>query len=266
MCLVGDGERSERTSLNQVERTREGLMKPASTPRTAVVWAVLQRELDRRAGQALTVLDVGGGTGGFAVPLAEAGHWVMVVDANPDALAALTRRAADAGVADRIRPVQGDGDDLAGLVEPGTVDLVLCHSVLEVMDDPQRVVSALHSALRPGGAASILVAGRAGAVLSRAVNGHLDLAAALLASPHGSAGPREPLRRRYDAEGAAALLAAAGFIVEEIHGVRVFADLIPAAAVDGDPAVLLELELAAAATPPYRDLAAQLHFFARRPA
>ena len=42
-------------------------------PRTAVVWAVLREELDRR-GPGLVVVDVGGGTGGFAVPLAEAGH------------------------------------------------------------------------------------------------------------------------------------------------------------------------------------------------
>src|SRR5690606_21074578 len=100
-------------------------------------------ELDRQAGRTLQVVDVGGGTGGFAVPLAEAGHRVTVVDASPDALAALTRRAAEAGVPDRITAVQGDGDRLAGLVEPGSADLVLCHSLLEVVDDPAEVVGAL---------------------------------------------------------------------------------------------------------------------------
>ncbi|MFD1320415.1 methyltransferase domain-containing protein [Micromonospora sonneratiae] len=237
---------------------------PHAAPRTAVVWTVLRGELDRRAGQPLTVLDVGGGTGGFAVPLAEAGHQVTVVDANPDALAALIRRAAEAGVGDRVRAVQGDGDALAGLVEPASMDLVLCHSVLEVVDDPLRVVESVATALRPGGAASVLVAGRAAAVLSRAMNGHLDVAAALLADPEGNAGPRDTLRRRYDAESASTLLRAAGLRVEEIHGVRVLADLIPASAADNDPQALLALELAAAARPPFRDLAAQLHLFARR--
>lgn len=234
-------------------------------PRTAVVWAVLRRELERQAGRQLTVLDVGGGTGGFAVPLAEAGHRVTVVDASPDALAALTRRAADAGVAERVRAVQGDGDDLAGLVEPASADLVLCHAVLEVVDDPTGVVAAVASALRPGGAASVLVASRAAAVLSRAMAGHLDVAAVLLADPAGCAGSRDTLRRRYDVESAAVLLRAAGLQVEQIHGVRVFADLIPAAVADTDPQALLDLELAAAAQPPYRDVAAQLHLFARRP-
>ncbi|MGN9890886.1 class I SAM-dependent methyltransferase [Micromonospora sp. L31] len=255
------------TRLDRVEQTTRGRFTgPPLTPRTAVIWSVLADELDRRAGAELTVLDVGGGTGGFAVPLAQAGHRVTVVDASPDALAALTRRAAEAGVAARVRAVQGDGDALAGLVEPASADLVLCHSVLEVVDDPTPVVTALAAPLRPGGAASVLVAGRAAAVLARAMTGHLDVAAALAAAPDGSAGPRDTLRRRFDADGAAALLRAAGLTVEEIHGVRVLADLLPAAVADGQPGSLVELERALAARSPYRDLAAQLHLFARRPA
>ncbi|ROT31242.1 methyltransferase domain-containing protein [Micromonospora sp. HM5-17] len=258
-------ERTENRSEGVPTGRASSTAGPQATPRTAVVWAVLRRELDRQADRRLSVLDVGGGTGGFAVPLAEAGHRVTVVDASPDALAALTRRAAEAGVAERVSAVQGDGDALADLVEPASVDLVLCHAVLEVVDDPAGVVAAVAAALRPGGAASLLVASRAAAVLSRVTNGHLDVAAALLADPDGRAGPRDTLRRRYDADSAAALLRAAGLEVEQIHGVRVFADLVPAVAAETDPQALLELELAAAARPPYRDVAAQLHLFARRP-
>src|SRR5437762_9704768 len=177
----------------------------------------------------LTVLDVGGGTGGFAVPLAEAGHRVTVVDASPDALAALTRRAVEAGVADRVTGVQGDGDRLAELAAPGSADLILCHSLLEVVDDPVDVVAALAATLRPGGAASVLVANRAAAVLSRAMSGHLDTAVSTLADPDGRIGAADKLRRRFDADGAAALLREAGLTVEAIHGVRVLADLLPGA-------------------------------------
>ncbi|WP_097322571.1 methyltransferase domain-containing protein [Paractinoplanes atraurantiacus] len=237
--------------------------RPLVTTRTAAVWAVLRRELERNAGRELTVIDVGGGTGGFAVPLAEAGHTVTVVDASPDALAALTRRAADAGVADRVRAVQGDGDALAGLVEPASADLVLCHAVLEVVDDPASVVSAIAAALRPGGAVSLLVASKAAAILGRAINGHLNSAAAVAADPEGRAGARDTLRRRFDAESATALLRSAGLEPEETHGVRVLADLLPAAVVEEDPQALLALELELSARPPFRDIASQLHVFAR---
>jgi S-adenosylmethionine-dependent methyltransferase len=243
-----------------VERTHT---RPTG-PRTAVVWAVLREEVDRR-GPGLVVVDVGGGTGGFAVPLAEAGHRVTVVDASPDALAALTRRAAEAGVAARVAAVQGDGDRLADLVPLGSADLVLCHSLLEVVDDPAEVVAALAATLRPGGALSLVVANRAAAVLSRAMTGHLDAATALLTDAHGRAGSGDKLRRRFDAAGAAALLTAVGLAVEKTQGVRVVSDLVPGSVADGDPEALLAFELSAADLPPYRDIATQLHLFARKP-
>ncbi|WP_345636434.1 methyltransferase domain-containing protein [Rugosimonospora acidiphila] len=243
-----------------MERTHT---RPAE-PRTAVVWAALREETDRR-GTNLVVIDVGGGTGGFAVPLAEAGHRVTVVDASPDALAALTRRAAEAGVAGRVAAVQGDGDRLAELVPAGSADLILCHSLLEVVDDPAGVVGALASTLRPGGAVSVVVANRAAAVLSRAMSGHLGVAAALLSDPAGRAGAGDKLRRRFDPAGATALLGTAGLVVERIQGVRVVADLVPGAVADADPDTLLALELIAAELPPYRDIATQLHLFARKP-
>jgi SAM-dependent methyltransferase len=246
-----------------MERTQ---VPPPATARTAVVWEVLSAELDRQGGRELAVVDVGGGTGGFAVPLAQAGHRVTVVDPSPDALAALTRRAAEAGVPDRVTAVQGDGDRLADLVPSGAADLVLCHSLLEVVDDPADVLRAVAGVLRPGGAASVLVASHAHAVLARAMSGHLDAAAAVLAGPGARPGPADTLRRRFDAATVAALLTGAGLVPEEIHGVRVLADLVPAAVADADPGTLLALENRLSARPPYRDIAAQLHLFARRPA
>ena len=257
--------RRQASYAARVETTPTRSSRPAVPARTAAVWAVLDRELQGEAGRELTVLDVGGGTGGFAVPIAEAGHRVTVVDASPDALAALTRRAADAGVAERVSAVQGDGESLAGLIPPDSVDLILCHAVLEVVDDPAGVVAAIAAALRPGGAVSVLVSGRAAAVLGRAVNGHLGAASALATDPDGRAGPRDTLRRRYDAETAAELLRSAALDVEQIHGVRVLADLLPAAVLEADPQALLDLELSLSARPPFRDIAAQLHVFARRP-
>jgi S-adenosylmethionine-dependent methyltransferase len=232
--------------------------------RTVVVWQVLRREIDRAAATrpTLSVVDVGGGTGGFAVPLARAGHDVTVIDASPDALAALTRRAAEAGVADRIRAVQGDADALSDLVDPGRADLVLCHSVLEVVDSPSDVASALAGTLRPGGAASVLVANRVAAVLARATGGQLDVATALLGDPDGRGG--ESGRRRFDVESATALLTKAGLTVDQVHGVRVVADLVPTGVAEREHEQLTAFELAASSRSPFRDIATQLHLLARR--
>jgi S-adenosylmethionine-dependent methyltransferase len=237
-------------------------------PRTAVVWSVLRAELARRSAEGpLRIVDAGGGTGGFAVPLAEAGHAVTVVDASPDALAALSRRAAEQGVADRVEAVQGDADSLLDVVGPESADVVLCHSLLEVVDDPAATVAAVAAVLRPAGCASVLVANRAATVISRALGGHFAAAAAALNDPDGRTGPSDTVLRRFDIAAAEALLSKAGLRTEQVHGVRVVADLVPGALLDTEPGALdalLALELAAADQPPYRDLATQLHFLARR--
>lgn len=232
--------------------------------RTEVIWAVLRAEL-ARVGRPVAAVDVGGGSGGFAVPLALDGHRVTVVDTSPDALAALTRRAEDAGVADRVRAIQLDADDLSDVVPRESADLVLCHSVLEVVDDPERVVSSLVSCLRPGGAASVVVANRVAAVLNRAVAGQFEAAGELRTNDAGGGGASDRLLRRFDVAGATRLLTRAGLAVEQVHGVRVVADLVPGAVAENDADALLAFELAVAAVSPYREIATQLHVLARRP-
>ena len=125
-----------------------------SSARTAVVWAALLPVLDGTLlGGPGDVLDIGGGTGGFAVRLAELGHRVQVVDPSPDALAALDRRARESGVADQVTGQQGDLSSLLDVAGPGSADLVLCHGVLEVVDDPAAALATIAEVLRPGGSA-----------------------------------------------------------------------------------------------------------------
>ena len=183
-----------------------------SSARTVAVWAALDPLV--AAGRPLQVLDVGGGSGNFAVPLARLGHDVTVVDPSADALATLNRRAETAGVGPRVHGVQGDGDRLHEVVstEPdGGYDLALCHSVLEVVDDPAATLRELARALRPGGTASVASANRAGAVLARAVAGHPVEALALLEDRDPAPGrARRPARRRFTPDDLLALVEAAG--------------------------------------------------------
>lgn len=242
---------------------------PASSARTAVVWEVLSAVLAEAdpGGRGLDVLDAGGGTGGFAVPLARLGHRVTVVDPSPDSLAALQRRVAEAGLSDRVAGLQGDLADLPGLVAPGSTDLLLCHSVLEVVDDPAEALGSAAAALRPGGRLSLLVANRSAVVLARALAGRPDEAARVLTDPDGRWGPADGVRRRYTSDGLSALVTAAGLVVEQVHGVRVVADLVPSAVLDAEPgaaAALLALERALSDRPPFRDVATQLHLLAVR--
>jgi S-adenosylmethionine-dependent methyltransferase len=233
--------------------------------RTTVVWNGLRDALDALGSEkGLQVVDIGGGTGGFAVRVAELGHHVTVVDPSPDALAILGRRAEESGVADRVRAVQGDLDTLPDVVPAGSADAVLCHGVLEIVDDPARALEAIGTALRPGGVLSLLVNQRHAAVVARAMAGHFGQAQDLLDAAPGTA-PNHP--RRFTVDELAALLDRAGFEPTATHAVRVFVDLVPSSLVDLEPGAadrLVELELAVAERPEYLALATQVHTLATR--
>lgn len=241
---------------------------PRPPARAAMAWRLLATAVSEHARAhgrpVLDIVDVGGGTGGYAVPLAGEGHRVTVVDPSPDALATLQRRATGTSVGERVRGVQGDAADLADVLGAEVADVMLCHGVLEVVDDPAVALDGFRAVLRPGGVTSVLVAQRHAAVLSRAVTGHLDAALRALTSADGRWGDADPLPRRFDEATITGLMSSAGLLVRSVHGLRVFADLIGGDIAD-DPAeaeALLELEAAASSDPALRSIASQLHVLA----
>ena len=163
---------------------------PANEPtgrgstRSAVVWSGLESVLH---GDPRDVLDIGGGTGGLAVRVGLLGHRVTVVDPSPDALAALDRRAREHDVA--VTGRQGDLSSLLDVVAPDSADVVLCHGVLEVVDDPATALATLARVVRPGGVLSLLAAQRHAAVIARAMAGHFQQALALLDPEAASTDP-----------------------------------------------------------------------------
>ncbi|WP_336922636.1 class I SAM-dependent methyltransferase [Aquipuribacter sp. SD81] len=245
--------------------TRAALRAAAVDALVEPVLARAQRETGGHEGRAL-VVDLGGGAGTYSVRLAEHGHDVVVVDPSPDALAALDRRAREAGVAERVRGHQGDARQLAGLLER-PVDVLLCHDVLELVDDPAATLADVAGVLGPGGSLSLLTAQRSGAVALRAAAGRVEEALAVLTDPDGRAGPDDPLLRRLDAAATADLLRHAGLAVVDVVGVPVLADLVPEAVVDPDPRLreaLQRLEAAALGHADLRGVASHLHWHAVR--
>ncbi|RYB95558.1 methyltransferase domain-containing protein [Nocardioides oleivorans] len=232
--------------------------------RAGVVWDGVRRLLEADGSEHARIVDIGGGTGGFAVPLAELGHSVQVIDPSPDALASLDRRARERGVADQVTGQQGDLSDLATLVDEA--DLVLCHGVLEMVDDPAAALSAIAGVLRPGGHLSLLVAQRHAAVIARAMAGHFQAARELL-DDEVDAGATSRGGQRFTHDQLVDLLEAAGLQASAVQAVRVFADLVHGSLLDLEPgatAALVELERAVATRPEYLPLAAQLHVIAAR--
>ena len=236
-----------------------------------VVTVVLGIADDRRTdvGRALEVLDLGGGTGGVAVPLALADHHVTVVDPSPDALAALARRAREAGISERVRSVQGDGDSLAAALEGRPVDLVCCHGTLEFVDDPEATLRAIAAVLAPGGTLSLLVSGRLAVVFAKAIAGEFAQARSALVDPDGRWGDTDPLPRRFDLDGLETLLGDTGFTIEQVRGSNIIGHLVSAKLIEteADRVAVAQLDDLLVSGPGrefLRTLASGLHVIARR--
>jgi S-adenosylmethionine-dependent methyltransferase len=241
--------------------------------RSSLVWDVLRDVVSARVAEtgrpALDIVDVGGGTGGLAVQFAALGHNVTVVDPSPDALAAAQRRAAEAGA--RLTAVQGEAATLDSVAGPKSADLVICHNVLEYVDSPADAMTAIAAVLRPAATVSVIAANAVAAVLHQALAGRFAEARQLLGVSERAASERargqDSAPRRFTLPALTGLLEGAGLRAGQAHGLRIFGGLVPGALLDGDAGAaeaLRALEDAAAAAPPLRDIAAQLHVLGHR--
>ena len=75
-------------------------------------------------------------------------------------------------------------------------------------------------------------------MLARALAGHFTEARQALDDPAGRWGEGDPVPRRFTAEQLTELVEGAGLEVGAVHGVRVFADLVPGVLVDTEPGAL----------------------------
>lgn len=236
--------------------------------RTEVMWQAVLDAVALAGGDstAIDILDLGGGTGSDAVRLAQAGHRVTVVDPSPDALASLHRRSVEEGVAQAVAGIQGDTSDLSEHVESESVDLVLCHGVLEHVDDPDQALAAVAKVLRPGGHVSVVVASRHAAVFARALAGDFVKAVSLFTTQAVDWDLRADGPRRFVLAEVQDLLFRHGLKVIDTNALRVFADLVPSEIVDTEPgarAQLYGLEQLVKKSPEFAALSAGLQSIAR---
>ncbi len=110
----------------------------------------LLRELRIHPGQ--SVCDLGCGNGFYTIPLAElVGEKgkILAVDIQPEMLTYLKRRAEEAEVADRIRPILGTLADPK--LPEASVDLVMLVDVYHELGYPEQVLAAIRKSLAPKG-------------------------------------------------------------------------------------------------------------------
>ncbi len=180
----------------------------------------------------LRALDLGCGTGAAAVRLARLGINVTLLDSSPAMLEIAKRAAREAGVDGKIALKHGDAAQVTNLFPVGSFDIVLCHNILEYVDDPDAVLSAAAQVLRSDstgiGILSILVRNRAGEVLKAGIQaGDLKTAERNLTSVWGYESLFGGRVRLFTLDSLQVMTKAASLAVAAERGVRVISDYLP---------------------------------------
>ena len=177
----------------------------------------------------LRVLDLGCGTGAAGLRLAHLGLSVTLLDSSPMMLHLTERTITEAGINDKITLKQGDATQLANILKSGSFDLILCHNLLEYVDDPAAVLRGAVRLMRDSSAIlSVLVRSQAGEVLKAALQaGDLAAAERNLDAEWGQESLYGGRVRLFTSEAIETMLKDASLSVAAQRGVRVIADYLP---------------------------------------
>lgn len=239
-----------------------------SQPWMGLRYAIEQANIQQHIGkQQLRILDAGGGNGLHAIAFARQGHHVSLVDFSAEMLADGRRVAEENGVADRIEFHHTDINHIPGLFPEPAFDLVLCHNVIQYVDDVDVALRAVCRPLRANGFISLVTPNSYSEVYKAAIR-QLDLERAqaqLYADQASSTIFGIPLTGFTDVE-LFEFLNAVGCTPLGRYGIRCLCDWLPNEPKSNQAfmAQLEKLELAMTSSYPYYLLARYIQVIARK--
>lgn len=234
-----------------------------------VTWSNIRRYLPDEPDS--LILDAGGGTGTFAVKLAQMGYRLVLTDVSDGMLAQARRKVADFGLEDRISIVPADVCAMPEL-EDGQFALALCEGdPLSYCEDAEAGARELARVVRPGGFVIASVDNRPATLKQLTEEQGQQAVEGLLAEgrmfvPH----EQEELSfvgHSFTAHELRNLFERVGLTVERLIGKLVIAPRLSCYRSE-NPAIqdwLLDLELTYSEDPAYIPLAGHLEIVGRRP-
>lgn len=245
--------------------------------------AVLQRDFEEfvtplypleaqpETGRRYRVLDIGAGQGQFALSLAETGCEVLLNDVSANMLAYARAReqallAAGAIEAQQVRIIQGPAQALSARLPQAhlSFDILLCHAVIEWVEDPLQLLQSVLSLVKPGAYVSLIFYNYDGLAfknLLRANYTKFDYDG--FTAFRGSLTPSYP-RRISEVK---SLLQSLPLQLICESGIRTFHDYILDPELRGqNPEAMLQRELEYSRRSPFREMARYLHFLAKKTA
>ncbi len=211
------------------------------------------------------ILDLGGGNGLDSIPLVKLGYTAVLIDFSQEMITQGQKLAALEQVSDKITFQVGDAMQFVG--QEG-FDIILCHNLLQYVEDVTAVLQNIHQSLRPGGIFSLMITNPHTETLAYALRDY-DLAAAQenLTKSTKYVETFDATIQRYTGDELKIMLQDCGFSLLEQYGVRAICDFMADNERKFDPDFyeqLEALELAVSNQYPYKLLARFYQFICQK--
>lgn len=260
------------TFAERVSAYEAYLKSPHGRFRSEITWQQLSRFMAAGWGPKpppLEILDIGCGTGELALRLAARGHAVTLLDPAKEMLDLAQEKARAWSPPPCIPPrfVAGSIEEAPDLLAGKTFDLLLCHTVVEYLANPESMFVSFRSLLNTKGCLSLVSLNRHQEPFRLAIRDRRPEEAT-----RGLAGESfrdtvfELPRKAMVADELCTHLGATGIGVIDHHGILVFSDYLPPAILEEavHRETLLRLELEAGSRSPYKEVARYIHLWGRR--
>lgn len=212
-------------------------------------WAKLkyklgQANLAKHLGQnPMRILDVGGGNGLDSIPFAKQGHDVKIVDYSQEMLTDVQYRIVQENIGNQVTTHLADVKNILDVFPDLQFDLILCHNVLQYLDDVPSLLQNFTKLLKPEGVVSIISINRYSTPYHTAfLDNNLAEAFAQLNTCTSKAKIFDTLMTNYCADEIKELLETAGIVPEGDYGIRCICDYWGDNERKLDPAIFEQIE------------------------
>lgn len=222
---------------------------------------VLQRDFDQwLARSPQRWLDVGAGQGQFALMLAAQGHHVTLVDVSSAMLTQAEQAFAEAGLLAQATFICCPLQQMPEFIQE-QFDGVMCHAVMEWLQEPQQLLPHLMPFIKPAGWLSVIFYNLHGVIFKNLLRtNYKKINGGDFRGKQGSLTPLNPL----EPTEVISWFEAANLSIKCHSGIRVFHDyILDKALLAQQGEALIEQELAFSQRLPYRDLGRYIHLMAQ---
>jgi len=190
--------------------------------RNRIIFSTLDKFINRNS---CKILDAGGGTGFYSIPLALKGHEITIIDISEKMLKKARENAQKHSVQGRVKTVQGSMDHLD--IPDSYFDVVLCHLAFGYTK-PSKTLSEFYRILKNGGVLSLTVANKYYYSVREGLKGNFSKVKEILRAEDFYEAPYGiPEIRTFTKSEIVNLCSDANFEVLRVKGIKVITDYLP---------------------------------------